>query len=317
VRRLAKKIIFCAALAICLVGVARAQNYELVVHSAPGGGSDVFARALIEMLEKERLLAQPLAVVNKTAGASAEAMAYLAAKKGDGHAIAVFTNTWLATPLTRKAPEHTIKDFTPLVRLVLEPTIAVVRADSPYRSLPDFIEAARRNPGALKQAGGSLTAIESLTGLLLQSATGAKWTFVSTPAVSDRLLNLVAGKVDIVIPQPQDANEYIAAGKARAIAAITERRLRALPEVPTVKEQGISIPIIANVRGIVGPPLMPASAVQYWQDLFARLAATPAWRSYVAENQVEDVFLRGPQLASFLDEQVELMRRVLREARVQ
>jgi putative tricarboxylic transport membrane protein len=289
----------------------------MVVHSALGGGSDVFARALVEMIEREKLAPQPIRVVNKTVGASAEAMAYLAAKRGDDHTVAVFTNTWLTTPLTRKDPPHTIRDFTPIVRLVLEPTIAVVRADSPYRNLNDFVEAARKNPGALKQAGGSVTAIESMTGLLLQSATGSKWTFVPTPAVSDRMVNLVAGKVDIVIPQPQDANEHIAAGKARAIAAITERRLAALPDVPTVKEQGISMSIIANVRGMVAPPEMPAAARSYWEELFARLSATPSWRKYVADNQVEDVFLRGAELAPYLEEQTGLMRRVLREAGVQ
>jgi putative tricarboxylic transport membrane protein len=311
------------ALAACLCGAAWGQSFapsrpvDLVVHSALGGGSDVFARALVEMIEREKLAAQPIRVVNKTAGASAEAMAYLAGKRGDDHTLAVFTNTWLTTPLTRKDPPHSIRDFTPVVRLVLEPTIAVVRADSTYRTLPDFIAAAKKNPGALKQAGGSVTAIESMTGLLLQSATGAKWTFVSTPAVADRMVNLVEGKVDIVIPQPQDANEHISAGKARAIAAITERRLAALPDVPTAKEQGISMSIIANVRGVVAPPQMPAAARVYWEELFARLGATPSWRKYVADNQVEDVFLRGAELAPYLEEQTVLMRRVLREAGVQ
>ena len=275
----------------------------------------MFAQALVAMIREEKLLAQPVRVLNKTAGASAEAMAYLTQKRGDGHTIAVFTNTWLTTPLTRKEGGQTIKEFTPLARLVLEPTFAVVRADSPYRTLADFVAAAKREPGKLKQAGGSLTAIESMTGLLIQSATGAKWTFVPTPAVSDRMKNLVAGSVDIVIPQPQDAAEQMAAGKARAIAAITERRLSVLPDVATVGEQGIAIPIIANVRGIVGPPGMAPAAVAYWEDLFARLAKTKSWRAYVEENQVEDVFLRGGEMPAFLDEQIELMRRMLRAAR--
>jgi len=275
----------------------------------------VFAQALVAMIRDEKLVAQPLRIVNKTAGASAEAMAYLTQKRGDAHTIAVFTNTWLTTPLTRKDGGQTIKEFTPLARLVLEPTIAVVRADSPYLTLADFVAAAKRDPGKLKQAGGSLTAIESMTGLLIQSATGAKWTFVPTPAVSDRMKNLVAGSVDIVIPQPQDAAEQMAAGKARAIAAITERRLRVLPDVPTIGEQGIAIPIIANVRGIVGPPGMAPAAVAYWEDLFARLAKTKSWRAYVEENQVEDVFLRGGEMPAFLDEQIELMRKMLRAAR--
>lgn len=307
----------------CIVAAASAQPFapsrplELVVHSAPGGGSDVFAYALVEMIGSAKLLPQPIRVVNKVAGASTEAMAYLAGKRGDDHTLAVFTNTWLTTPLTRKDPGHTIRDFTPVVRLVLEPTIAVVRADSSYRTLNDFVEAAKRNPGGLRQAGGSVTAIESMTGLLLQSATGAKWTFVPTPAVRDRMLNLVAGKVDIVIPQPQDANEHIAAGKARAIAALTERRLAAMPDLPTVKEQGITIPIIANVRGVVAPPGVAPMAVSYWEELFGRLVETPAWKRYLEENQVEDVFLKGAQMTPFLGEQIELMRRMLREAGVQ
>ena len=295
---------------------APSRPVELVVHTALGGGSDVFARAVIEMAEKEKLLPQPLRVVNKTAGASAQAMGYLAQKRGDGHTIAVFTNTWLATPLTKKDAAHTVRDFTPLARLVLEPTIAVVRADSPYKTLADFVAAAKKSPGSLKQAGGSVTAIESLTGLLIQSATGAKWAFISTPAVSDRMSNLLAGRVDIIIPQPQDVNEHLVSGKMRAIAAITERRLSVLPNVPTVKEQGIGIPIIANVRGIVGPPGMPAGAARYWEDAFARLARTASWKKYVEENQVEDVFLKGNELAPYLEEQIGLMRRVLREAGV-
>jgi putative tricarboxylic transport membrane protein len=289
---------------------------ELVVHSAPGGGSDVFAHAVVKMAQDEKLLVQPMRVVNRTAGASAQAMEYLAQKRGDSHTLAVFTNTWIATPLTRKESAHTIKDFTPLVRLVLEPTIVVVRGDSPYRTMADLVAAAKKDPGKLKQAGGSLTAIESLTGLLIQSATGAKWTFVQTPAVSDRMANLLAGKVDVVIPQPQDANEHIASGKVRPIAAVTERRLRVLPNVPTMREQGIGIPVIANVRGIVAPPDMPAAAARYWEDFFARLAKTPSWKRYVEENQVEDVFLRGAEVTPFFEEQIDVMRRMLREAGV-
>jgi putative tricarboxylic transport membrane protein len=285
-----------------------------VVHSAPGGGSDVFAKAIVEMVQAEKLSPRPLRIVNKTAGASAEAMAYLAQKRGDPNTIAVFTNTWLTTPLTRKDAAHTVKDFTPLARLVLEPTIAVVRGDAPYRTLADFVAAAKQRPGQLKQAGGSLTAIESMTGLLIQHATGAKWTFVPTPAVADRMKNLAAGSVDIVIPQPQDAAEYLASGKARAVAAITERRLRILPDVSTVGEQGIAIPIIANVRGVLGPPGMPPDAIAYWEGFFARLAKTKSWHDYVVENQVEDVFLRGGEMPAFLDEQIELMRKMLRAA---
>jgi putative tricarboxylic transport membrane protein len=102
--------------------------------SAPGGGSDVFARAVFEMVQKEKLLPLPVRVVNKTEGASVEALSYMMEKPSDDHTLAIFTNTWVATPLTSKSAKYTAKDLTPLVRLVLEPTIAVVRADSPYKT---------------------------------------------------------------------------------------------------------------------------------------------------------------------------------------
>src|SRR5690349_5276566 len=122
-------------------GFRPSRPVDIVVHSAPGGGSDVFARAVVEMIEAEKLLDQPLRVVNKIAGASLEAMAYLVEKRGDDHTIAVFTNTWIATPLTSKEAKYSVKDLTPVVRLVLEPTIAVVRADSPYKNMNDFVAA--------------------------------------------------------------------------------------------------------------------------------------------------------------------------------
>jgi putative tricarboxylic transport membrane protein len=81
-------------------------------------------------------------------------------------------------------------------------------------------------------------------------------------------------------------------------------------------EQGIRIPIIANVRGILGPPGMPRAAARYWEDFFERLARTPSWKKYVEENQVQEVFLRGAAMTPFFDEQIEATGRTLREAGV-
>lgn len=312
-----------AALAIVVPGQAAAQAFqpsrpvELVVHSSIGGGSDVFARALVEIMNKEKLLTQPIQIVNHTKAAGIEAMEYLVAKKGADHILAIFTNTWVATPLTARTSKVSIKDVTPVVRLVLEPTIAVVRGDSPYKTMRELTDAAAKEPGKIRQPGGSVTAIESLTGLLLQQATGTKWTFIPTPAVKDRITAVLTGSADVIIPQPQDVNEHIASGRLRPIAALTEKRLTVLPNVSTIKEQGIDVPIIANARGVMAPPGVAPEVVAYWQALFQRLVKTPGWRTYLAENQVEDVFLAGPELGPFFDQQIDLMRTVLRAAGVE
>ena len=105
-------------------------------------------------------------------------------------------------------------------------------------------------------------------------------------------------------------------GGVRPIAAFTEQRLRVMPGVPTIREQGIQAPIIANVRGILAPPEMLPAAVAYWEDFFARLAKTPGWKRYIEDNHVEDVFMRGADMPAFFDEQIGVMRSVLREAGV-
>jgi putative tricarboxylic transport membrane protein len=268
------------------------------------------------MAEKEKLLPQPLRVVNKIDRASLEAMEYLVEKKGDDHTIAVFTNSWVAIPLTSKNAKYSVKDLTPIMRLVLEPTIAVVRADSPYKSMNDFVEGAKKDPGALKQAGGSATAIESHRPADSERD-GREVDFRPDAGVKDRIGNLLAGGVQIIIPQPQDVNEHIAAGRVRPIAALTENRLTTLPQVPTIKEQGINVPIIANARGILAPPGVSKEVVSYWEDFFARLIKTTSWKEYLEENQVENVFVRGGGLGPFLDEQTQLMRSVLRQAGVE
>lgn len=304
-----------AALPTSASAFTPSRPVELTVHSAPGGGSDVFAKVLVEIMEKEKLLAQPMRITNRVKGAGLEAMEYLVANKGADHILAIFTNTWVATPLTRKA-DVSVKSLTPIVRLVLEPTIAVVRSDAPYRTMRELADAAAKEPGRIRQAGGSVTAIESLTGLLLQQATKTKWTFIPTPAVKDRIAGLLAGNVDIIVPQPQDVNEHIASGRIRPIAALTEKRLAVLPDLSTIKEQGIDVPIIANARGLLAPPGIGAEVVAYWEGLFERLVRTQSWRKYLVDNQVEDVFLKGRELGPFFDQQIALMRDVLKAAGV-
>mgnify|MGYP001587652539 FL=1 len=112
---------------------------EFLTHTGPGGGGDVFARGIAAAMEKEGLMPVRMQVVNKTGGGGLTAMAYLVEKQGDTHTIAVFTGIWFTNPIMRKEARFTIKDLTPVVRLVLEPAMVAVKSDAPYKSLKDFI----------------------------------------------------------------------------------------------------------------------------------------------------------------------------------
>ena len=287
---------------------------EVVVHTGPGGGSDIFARAITEMMQKEKLVPQRLQVVNKSGGGSAVAMAYLAEKKGDTHTIGFFTGVWITNPLTRKEASVMVKDLTPIARLVLEPAVIAVKADSPYKSMKDFVEAAKKNPGQLKQSGGSVTGRDNLVRLVIEKATGAKWVFVSFPGGGERIANLLGGHVQMMVMEPQEAGEHIKAGNLRVIAALTEKRLPAFPDVSTIKEQGIDIPIIPQARGVLAPPAVGADVVQYWQGVFGKFVKTPAWKKYLSDNQFEDGYLTGNDLNKFFADLTVQMRGILKEA---
>src|SRR3981189_3560061 len=133
-------------------GFKPTRTVDLVVHTGPGGGSDVLARAIAIMVEKEKLLPVRMQVINKPGGNSAGAAAHLAEKRGDPNTLGLFTGVWLQTPLVSSEAKITLRDLTPIARLVLEPAVIAVKADSRYKTLAEFIEAAKKNPGQLKQS---------------------------------------------------------------------------------------------------------------------------------------------------------------------
>jgi putative tricarboxylic transport membrane protein len=289
---------------------------DVLNHSRAGGGSDLFARALVQMLEQEKLIPSGWQVLNKSGGSGGQAMAYLGEKKGDPHTISVFTNTWIVTSLTRKETEYTYKDFTPIARMILEPTVAVVKADSPYKSLKDFVEDAKKKPGKLIQVGGTVSSIDNMFRQLIQKKTGASWQYVDVRSGGERIANLLGGHMHLYFAQPAEVSEHVRGGKVKIIAALTEKRIEGLPNVPTIKEQGIDVPILTQVRGVLAPAAIPADARKYYEDLFLRLSKTDTWKKYIQENQLESAYVDGQGLAKFLDELAAELRATLKEAGV-
>lgn len=317
-----KRLTFAMALAgLAVMSPAGAQGFqpknpiEVVVHTGPGGGSDVLARAVVAMIAKDKLTNVRMQVVNKTGGGGLTAMAYMGIeKKGDNNTIAFFTGNWLTNPLVRKEAKATILDMTPIVRLVLEPALIAVKADSPYKTLKEFIDAAKKNPGKLKQSGGSLTSRDNVVRQLLMQKTGANWAYISFPGGGERIAALLGGNVQMMVVEPEEAGEHIRAGDMRVLATVTDKRLPGFENVPTLKEAGYDVPVVPQVRGVVGPPGMSKAAVAYYEDLFSRFVKTPEWRSYLKKAQFQDGFMKGDEMHKFFVQFNDTMRGILKDA---
>jgi putative tricarboxylic transport membrane protein len=321
-RTLRRAIAILAAGLTASAPLASAQGFkpskpiEIVVHSGPGGGNDVLARTISNIADKEKLLPMRLQVLNKPGGNSAVAMAYLAEKKGDTHTIALHTSLWFINPIMRAEAKVTMKELTPIARLVLEPAMIVVKADSPYKTLKDFIDAAKATPGQLKQSGGSIGSRDWIVRAQFAKYTGANWAFISFPGGGERIAALLGGHVQLMVIEPQEAGDNIRAGKMRVLAQLTDKRLPQFPDTPTIKEAGFDFQLSPVYRGAVGPPEMPAEALAFWQDFFQRLSRSPLWRKNIEDNMFEDGLLMGTELNKYLETFPDQIRGILRDAGV-
>jgi putative tricarboxylic transport membrane protein len=139
---------------------------------------------------------------------------------------------------------------------------------------------------------------------------------VSFPGGGERLAALLGGHVDMMVIEPQEAGEHIRAGKLRPLAQIADHPLPAFKNVPTLKEAGYDIKPPPQIRAVVAPPGIPKDVVAYWEDLFARMRKTASWQKYVEDNQLEESFQTGAEMAKSVDEIEKHMRSQFTQAGV-
>jgi putative tricarboxylic transport membrane protein len=286
---------------------------EFLVHTGPGGGSDIFVRDVIEMLRQEEIISENWPVRNEEAGEGAGAMSYLMSKSGETDTISAMTTTWLTTPLTIESATVTVEDLTPIAGLIIEPEVMAVPSDSPYGSLQAFVDAAGEQPGELVQAGGSTTEVGALNGATLAQEGQTEWQFLSFEEVGQRIAALLNGDADMMFGSAQDFASQVRAGKLEVIASISPEPSPIYPDAPTPQDEGFDSELVPQVRGIMGPPDMPAEAVEYYQGVFEELLETESWKDYAEENGLVTELRVGEEWGDFLTEQNEIVKQKLEE----
>jgi putative tricarboxylic transport membrane protein len=294
-------------------GFKPSRTVEIVVHSGLGTGNDILGRAIRAIAEKENLLPVRMNVVNKTGGAGATAMAYMAERKADTHVIGLYTAAWLTAPMMSKEIRVQFQELTPIANLLVEPSVIVVKGDSPYKTLTDFIDAAKKNPDKLLQVGSSIESRANLLRLVLQRQTGARWGHVPFPGAGERITAVLGGHAHIYFGDPPEVLEHVNSGALRVVAQIADKRLPAFPNAPTIQEAGYSLPSILSVRGVIAPPGVAKDVAEYWENLFARMVKTEAWRKFVQENHLEEHYLTSREIGKVADEIVAERRQLYAE----
>jgi tripartite-type tricarboxylate transporter receptor subunit TctC len=238
------KLTALAALAALPASAAFAQTdypnrpLRIVVGFAPGGSNDIVARLLAEKLNKS--LGQPAIVENKPGGGGAVAAAFVKGQPADGYTLLVGASGAMVVGPAIGAPAsyETLTDFDPVSVLVTFPLVFIVNAESPHKTLKDFVAWSKANPSASNY--GSASPTFTLAAELLKLRTGASMQRVSYRGSNDAVVAVLGNQVTAAMTDPLPAIPLLKDGKLRALAVTSPNRLPELPDVPTMAEADVT-----------------------------------------------------------------------------
>jgi tripartite-type tricarboxylate transporter receptor subunit TctC len=256
---LSRRALIAATLALPAVALAQPRPVRLVVPFAPGGGSDTLARLLAPELGRQL---NTSIVVENRAGAGSQIGAEMVMRSPPDGTTLLFGDTPLATipalqvAAGRQAPFEAAKDFTPISAIAAAPALVVVGAGTPWRDLRQFLAAARERPGTLNVASGGVATSTHLMIEMLRLKADVQLTHVPYRGTGAAIPDLLAGQVQAMIQALATGGPMIANGQMRAIGVAAESRMAALPDVPTLREQGVDL-LASFWWGILGPVGIP------------------------------------------------------------
>lgn len=303
-----------AALALPCPALAQAQwpagrSIEVIVGFAPGGGTDVMVRALGLFLAAE-IPGANFVVLNRPGAGGETAYVALQSAKPDGYTIgAINTPGYLSVPLERKVRYDRTK-IRPIARLVDDPTAFMVRQDSPYRSLRDVVEAARRKPGTISVGSSGVGTDDHLGLTLLQAASGTE--FIHAPFAGAGLVKnaVLAGHIDVA---GLNLGELGSLGQEspplRPLAAMGETRWDLMPNVPTFREEGFDV-VMTSERGLAAPRGMPEEVAVRLEAAIGRVMAKPEWLERAKQLELPLAYLPGAAWEAQMPAQEARYRRI-------
>ncbi|MFZ5648583.1 MAG: tripartite tricarboxylate transporter substrate binding protein [Bacillota bacterium] len=284
---------------------------EFVAHTNPGDGADIFMRTLADTMTKNGIVKQPINVVNKVGGSGSVMLGYLQAKAGDPHYLMPAQVSLLTTPI-RNNLGVTYKDFTPVALMVTDEMVIAVREDSPYKNMKDLIDAAKKQAKSVKQGGGVFGGSDSILGYLIEKTTGVKFNFITFKGGGEAIVALLGGNADFLAMNPSEVLGQVEAKKVRIIAVASDKRLESMPDVPTLKEQGIDV-VFQSFRGVAAPKDLPKEALTSLEQAVKKATETESWKKYVKDNVLTPNYKNSAEFATYLDKQNELYTNVIKE----
>lgn len=240
-----------------------ARAITMVVPFPPGGLADLVARPVAEAMSRD--LGQPVVIENKAGAGGGIGMSYVAKAKPDGYTIIMALSSLTVIPeadvVLGRAPMFALADLRPIARFTADPTVLAVRADAPWKTLKDFVDDAKKRPGAINYGSSGNYGTMHVPMEILSQTAGVKMTHVPFTGAGPAVVALLGGQIDAVSSGPATVLQHIKAGKLRVLAHWGNGRLASMPDVPSIKDSGLNAEY-AQWSGLFIPSATPEPIAQ-------------------------------------------------------
>jgi putative tricarboxylic transport membrane protein len=320
--------LFCALGLLMAASATHAQAWEptkpveFIVPAGTGGGADQMARFIQGVVAKNKLMKQPIIVVNKSGGAGAEGFLDVKSDKGNAHKIVITLSNLFTTPLATAVPFNW-RDMTPVSMLALDQFVLWVNEESPHKTPKAFFEALKAGPDKSIKLGGTGSKQEDqIIAVMLEKAAGKKMTYIPYGGGGQVATQLVGKHVDATVNNPIEAESHWRAGKLRALCVMDAKKLpytakvtttQSWADLPTCASAGIPVEY-TMLRGLFMPPDVKPEQVKFYADLMDKLRATPDWKEFMEKGAFNQTALSGQPYVEWLGKAEQAHRVLMKEA---
>ena len=296
-----------AGAAMLPVGLAAQEAFPsrpitMIVPFPPGGVADITGRPTAHVMG--RLLKQSVVVQNKGGAGGSVGTAQAARSAPDGYTILMALSSISVLPvadrLQGRTPAYELDQFAPIALISADPTVLVVRADGPYKTLKDLVEAAKAKPGTINYGSSGVYGTLHVAMEIFADAAGIKLFHIPYQGGGPAVAALLGGQIDALASGPSAAIGQIKAGKMRALAVWGDKRLASLPDVPSMKELGYDATFYIW-SGLFAPAATPAPILMALRDAVRRTAEDPEFKEAMAKVETPIAYLDAPAFKTFLD----------------
>jgi len=294
---------------------------EIVVAAGAGGASDQMARMMQAAIQKNHLMKQPMVVSLKGGASGAEALMYMKSGAGDPNRVLIAYSLIYMLPLSAKIPFNW-RELTPVSVIALDEFVLWDNVQLPYKTTKEFIEAAKKASPEFKMGGTGSKREDNVLTVFVEKKTGAKFAYLPYKSGGEAATQLVGNHTASNVNNPSENLEVWRAGQVRPLCVFAKERIQykskvtetqSWNDIPTCPSEGLDV-TYQMLRAMFLPGKVSPEVTAFYVDLFRKVSQTPEYKEYMEKQALKPVFLTGPEMLKFLQEDETLNTQLMTEA---